>query len=117
MPASPETAAPAAFAYEGPAELRDAVTAALTRVVDPEVAMSIVDVGLVYGVTLTADSATVRVTMTSAACPVADLIVDDIHDELERVLPAGYELEVELCWEPPWTPAMMSARARRFMQW
>jgi metal-sulfur cluster biosynthetic enzyme len=112
----PAAAAPA-FAYDGPAALRETLSAALMRVVDPEVAMSIVDVGLVYGVTVTAEAARVRLTMTSAACPVADLIIDDLHDELERVLPTGCTIDVELCWEPPWTPDMMSARARRFMQW
>jgi metal-sulfur cluster biosynthetic enzyme len=110
-------AAASPFPCEGPAELHDAVLKALTRVVDPEVAMSIVDVGLVYGVTVDATAARVRMTMTSAACPVADVIVDDVYTELERVLPADCAVDVELCWEPPWSPEMMSARARRFMQW
>ena len=52
------------------------MTAALRRVVDPEVAMNIVDVGLVYGVTVEAERVHVRVTMTSAACPVADVIIE-----------------------------------------
>ena len=56
-------------------------------------------------------------TLTSAACPVTDLIVEEVEHELDRVLPPDCLIEVELCWEPPWTPAMMSERARRFMQW
>ena len=106
------------FPYDGPDELAGLVVAALQRVVDPEVALSIVDVGLVYGVSIDdAGAATVRLTMTSAACPVADVIVDDVAAELERVLPPGAPIDVELVWEPPWTPAMMSERARRFMGW
>lgn len=93
------------------------VAAALTRVVDPEVALSIVDVGLIYGVTITPDTARVRLTMTSAACPVADLIIEEVEQELDRVLPAGCRIEVELCWDPPWTSDMMSESARRFMAW
>ena len=93
------------------------VIAALTRVVDPEVALSIVDLGLIHAVTITDRDARVRMTMTSAACPVTDLIVEEVESELDRVLPAGCAIDVELCWEPPWAPDQMSERARRFMQW
>ena len=105
------------FPYTGPPELCWPVVSALTRVVDPEVALSIVDVGLIYSVTITPQAARVRLTMTSAACPVADLIIEEVEQELDRVLPAGCCIEVELCWEPAWTPDRMSERARRFMAW
>lgn len=58
--------------------------------------------------------ARVRPTMTSAACPLSDLIIDTISDELGPVL-SGYEREVDLCWEPAWTPERMLARARAVM--
>jgi metal-sulfur cluster biosynthetic enzyme len=105
------------FPYEGPAELREPVIQALTRVVDPEVAMSIVDVGLVYGVTVTDQEAHVRVTMTSVACPVADLILEEVEHELDRILPKVCAIRLELCWEPPWTSEMMSERGKLFMGW
>jgi len=105
------------FPYDGPPELRQPIVDALTRVVDPEVALSIVDVGLVYGVTVANGMAHVRMTMTSAACPVADLILEEVENELDRVLPAGCAPEVELCWEPPWSADMMSARGKQFMGW
>ena len=108
---------PPSFPYAGPPELCLPVVAALTRVVDPEVALSIVDVGLIYGVTITSDTARVRLTMTSAACPVADLIIEEVEQELDRVLPAACRIEVELCWYPPWVSDMMSESARRFMAW
>lgn len=107
----------APFPYEGPEALRQPLVAALTRVVDPEVAMSIVDVGLIYGVTVTAEKLHIRLTMTSAACPVADLIIDEVETELDRVAPPDLLIEVELVWEPPWSADRMSERARRFMQW
>lgn len=107
----------ARFPYEGPAELRAPIVAALERVVDPEVALNIVDVGLVYGVTVAAGRAHVRLTMTSAACPVSDMIVEDVESELARALPADLPIGVELVWEPPWTPERLSASARRFMGW
>ena len=105
------------FPYEGPPDLLPAITAALERVVDPEVAMNIVDVGLVCGVTVREGRVDVNVTMTSAACPVADVIVEDIEFQLDQSLPGDLKIHVELVWEPPWSPERMSARARLFMGW
>jgi metal-sulfur cluster biosynthetic enzyme len=105
------------FAYEGPDDLRLPIMGALARVVDPELALSIVDVGLVYSVSIDHDKASVRMTMTSPACPVIDVILEDVENELDAVLPHAWPIEIELVWEPPWAPERMSARARRFMQW
>src|SRR6476659_4361615 len=66
------------YPYSGPEEMRKPIEQALQRVVDPEVALSIVDVGLVYGVTVTAGRLHVLLTMTSAACPVIELIMDEV---------------------------------------
>ena len=105
------------FPYEGPEDFRAPIIAALSRVIDPEVAMTIVDVGLIYGVVVRDKELHVRLTMTSAACPVADVIIDDVWHELTRVLPTWLSLETELVWEPAWTPDRMSDRARRIMGW
>jgi metal-sulfur cluster biosynthetic enzyme len=105
------------YPYDGPEELRQPIRDALTRVVDPEVAMSIVDVGLVYGVEVTPEKVHVLITMTSAACPVTDVIIDEVESELDRIAPPEMLVHVELVWEPPWTMERMSDRARRFMGW
>lgn len=105
------------FPYEGPEDLRGPVEQALRRVVDPEVALTIVDVGLVYGVTVTPEGLRVTMTMTSAACPVTDLILDEVGAELDHVAPPGVPVDVCLVWEPPWTPERMSPRAKAFMGW
>lgn len=105
------------FPYQGPDALREPVLAALRRVVDPEVAMNIVDVGLVYGVAIDGPQVQVRVTMTSAACPVAGVIVEDIEHELWQALPEDMQIAVDLVWEPPWSPERLSDKARRFMGW
>jgi metal-sulfur cluster biosynthetic enzyme len=107
----------APFPYTGPEALRQPIIDALTNVVDPEVALSIVDVGLVLGVTVSADKLHVLLTMTSAACPVAGLIIEEVEAELMSLAGRGMAIDVELVWEPPWTPDQMSERARRFMQW
>jgi metal-sulfur cluster biosynthetic enzyme len=108
MPACP-------FPYHGPPELQRSIVAALKQVVDPELALSVVDLGLIYGVKIDSHKACVTMTMTSVACPVTDLITEDVEDELEHVLPAGTWVEVVLVWEPAWTPERMSDSARRFM--
>lgn len=105
------------YPYTGIESLREPVLQALHRVVDPEVAMSIVDVGLIYGVTATPERLHVVMTMTSAACPVTDVILDDVDAALDAVAPAGMALEIELAWEPPWTTDRMSASAKAFMGW
>ena len=105
------------FPYNGPEALRQPIIAALTRVVDPEVALSIVDVGLVYGVNVTPDTLHVLLTMTSAACPVTDDILEEVEVELDRIAPAPLRIQVELVWQPPWSADRMSERAKRFMAW
>ena len=102
------------FPYEGPAEMEAPVVQALSRVIDPEFALTIVDLGLIYGVTVDAERVHVLLTMTSAACPVADTIIDDAGHELSQVA-GDRAVDVELVWEPPWGPERLSDRARRFM--
>ena len=90
---------------------------ALRGVVDPEMALNIVDLGLVYGVDATPERIAIDLTMTSAACPVAELIIDDIREALQRAFGADMHIDVALCWDPPWTPERMSAGARDAMGW
>ena len=106
-----------AYAYAGPEALRQPIEAALRQVVDPEVAMTVVDVGLVYGVVVSDDRVNVVMTMTSAACPVTDVIVGDVEAELDRVVPPQMKIRVDLVWEPAWTHDRMSERAKAFMGW
>lgn len=95
----------------------DLVRDALREVIDPEAGMNIVDLGLVYGVEITAQGVRVQMTMTSAACPMADMIVDDVHAALEGGLPRDTPVEVEMVWDPPWTPDRMSGFAREHFGW
>ena len=105
------------YPYAGPDELADVIDYALCKVVDPEVAMNIVDVGLIQSVSVDEGIVDVKVTMTSAACPVADTIMADIEDRLDECLPSSLRIRVELQWEPEWTPDRMSEQARKFMGW
>lgn len=89
----------------------DTVRAALSTVEDPELGLDIVSLGLVYGIEH--DAGTVRVvhTLTSMGCPLGPVIERDIDDALAGV--EGIDsVDVELVFEPPWTPELMSADAK-----
>jgi len=105
------------FEYDGPPEWAGLVRAALEEVVDPEMALDIVNLGLVCGVRGMPGRVEVRLTMTSAACPVSELIVDEARDALVAALGSDVHVDVQLVWDPPWTPERMSERARRAMGW
>jgi metal-sulfur cluster biosynthetic enzyme len=90
---------------------RDEVIDALRQVEDPELGMDIVDLGLLYDVEV--EDSTVRVThsLTSMGCPVGPMIQEDIHT-VTSALEGVENVEVELVWEPPWTPERMSDDAK-----
>jgi metal-sulfur cluster biosynthetic enzyme len=95
----------------------DAVHEALRQVDDPEAGMNIVDLGLVYGVDVAPGSVRVEMTMTTAACPMADMITDHARAAIAAAVPAGTEIDVRLVWEPPWTPDKMTGIAREHFGW
>jgi metal-sulfur cluster biosynthetic enzyme len=98
-----------------PAE--DAIRDALRFVVDPEVGLNIVDLGLVYGVEVSAGRIGVRMTMTTPACPVADTLVESARAAVRAAAPEIPDIEIELVWDPPWSPDMMSEIARGHFGW
>ena len=95
----------------------DAVREALRSVEDPEAGMNIVDLGLVYLIEAAPASVRVEVTMTTAACPMTDLIVEQVRDAVTAIVPRGATVVVELVWEPPWTPDKMSGIAKDHFGW
>lgn len=95
----------------------DAVREALRAVDDPEAGMNIVDLGLVYGIEVTDDAVRVEMTMTTAACPMTDMIVEQVRDVLSGLVPVGTNVDVELVWDPPWTPDKMTGIAKEHFGW
>ncbi len=82
---------------------------ALRAIQDPEIHLSIVDLGLIYGVESDANGTVkVRMTLTSPACPVGALLQAQVHSAVLR-LPGVQEARVELVWEPPWDPKTMAS--------
>jgi metal-sulfur cluster biosynthetic enzyme len=93
------------------------VRAVLRGVIDPEVGMNIVDLGLVYGVEISADRLHVDLTMTTPACPMGEMILDDAQQALAALVPASVEIDLNLVWDPPWSPDKMSEHAREHFGW
>ena len=89
----------------------------LRRVVDPEVGVNIVDLGLVYRIDLSPERVLIEMTMTSPACPMGDMIMEDAYAALAAGLPAACVVEIVLVWQPPWDPSMMSERSRQNLGW
>ncbi len=83
---------------------------ALRPVEDPEVGLSIVDMGLIYGVKLGEDGSSVQIdmTLTSPMCPLGPQILSATHAAAAEV-PGVSEVSVELVWDPPWDPAEMAS--------
>src|SRR5437763_12415346 len=83
---------------------------ALRDVVDPELGINVVDLGLVYGVSVGDDgAATIDMTLTSAACPLTDVIEDQAAGALEGIVPS---FEINWVWLPPWGPDKITEDGR-----
>jgi metal-sulfur cluster biosynthetic enzyme len=90
----------------------DAVLAALAEVVDPEWPVSIVDMGLVYGVAVDRGTVILTLTFTATACPCMEMIQEDIRERLHRV-PGVHDVRIVVSWDPPWTKDRLTEKARR----
>jgi metal-sulfur cluster biosynthetic enzyme len=90
---------------------KDDVIEALREVEDPELGMDIVDLGLLYDVEVEGPKVKVIHSLTSIGCPAGPMIQEDIH-RVTSELPGVEDVEVELTWDPPWTPERMSDDAK-----
>lgn len=93
-------------------ELYEAVIDALKEIYDPEIPVNIYDLGLIYGVDITADGhAAVTMTLTTPHCPVAESMPGEVELRVGAVPGIG-TAEVNLVWDPPWDPQKMSDEAK-----
>ena len=95
----------------------DAIREVLRGVDDPEAGMNIVDLGLVYGIEVADAAVSIDLTMTTAACPMADMIVDQVRAAVAGIVPPETAIDVRLVWDPPWTPDRMTGIAREHFGW
>ncbi len=87
------------------------VREALRRVVDPELGVNVVDLGLIYGIAVADGAVKVTMTLTAPGCPLAATLVRGV-EEAARSVPGVVRAEVEVVWSPPWSPDRISARAK-----
>jgi FeS assembly SUF system protein len=92
-------------------DLYESVIAALKDIYDPEIPVNIYDLGLIYNVEIADGSATITMTLTTPHCPVAESMPQEVELRVEAV-PGIRDAEVNLVWEPAWSPATMTDEAR-----
>ncbi len=93
------------------------VLAALQDVLDPELGVNVVDLGLVYGVEIEDRRVVVHLTLTSPACPLGGVLTRATAEAIEQALPQVARVDVELVWEPPWSPDLVSEAGREQLGW
>jgi metal-sulfur cluster biosynthetic enzyme len=87
------------------------VTAVLQNVLDPELGMSVVDLGLIYGVDVDGGHVRVTMTLTAPGCPIHDAMSEWVRRAVLDI-PGATDVEVTITFDPPWTPERISPRLR-----
>ncbi|MCW8883523.1 MAG: metal-sulfur cluster assembly factor [Sedimenticola sp.] len=96
---------------------REVIYEALRGVIDPEVGINIVDLGLVYEVSANAERVDVHMTLTSPACPMGSQIAEESRAAIRAKVPASVIVDIKLVWEPMWSPEQMSDKAKQLLGW
>ena len=97
--------------HGGPADIEALIWGVLRQCFDPEIPLNIVDLGLVYDVSVTGAQANVKMTLTSPGCHLGGQIAGNVQEKL-LALEQIEEANVELVWDPPWHQSMISAAGR-----
>ena len=92
-----------------------AVVECLREVLDPEIPISLVDLGLIYGTSIEDGVATVDLTFTATACPCMEFIKEDVRDRLEQESWIS-EVRIEEVWDPPWTTDRITTEGRALLK-
>src|SRR5579872_2906014 len=108
---SPEKRTCTGSAYTGRMPSENDLLEALRQVEDPELGMDVVDLGLVYEVQVDGPKVRILYSLTSMGCPAGPLIAGDM-DRVSREVPGVEDVELELTFDPPWTPDRMSDDAK-----
>ena len=93
------------------------VVSVLSSVFDPEVGINIVDLGLIYDISIDGLNVRIVMTMTTPACPMGPYLTQAAERAMRSQLPAVGSFQADIIWEPEWNPSMMSLEARRQMGW
>lgn len=93
---------------------KEEVINALKKCYDPEIPVNIVDLGLVYDVNVKDDVVNIKMTLTARGCPMHSLIAMDVQNKVKE-LTGAKEVNVQIVWDPPWTPDRMSKEAKEML--
>lgn len=95
---------------------KDQIAELLKRVIDPELAVNIIDLGLVYGIRVDEQAGRIAVdmTLTSAGCPLGDVIIEEAYQLLQSQFPA-FGVDINLVWEPAWSLDRLTAAGREML--
>ncbi len=85
----------------------------LKAVIDPELGINIVDLGLVYHAERNTTGIAIALTMTTPACPLGEMMSEEIKLVLRDRFPDAPDVRVDIVWDPPWSPELMSEESRR----
>ena len=89
----------------------------LKEILDPEIGLNIVDLGLVYQIELRPEELYIQITMTSPTCPLSGVITRNMDQVLRKTFPNLGEMTIELVWDPAWSPELMSDTAKKQLGW
>ncbi len=95
--------------------LEERIWLALAEINDPEMPVNLVDLGLIYGLTVDGSRACVRLTFTAMGCPATEMIMGDIRERL-LAEPGIEDVELDVVWDPPWTSARLSDDGREALR-
>lgn len=95
---------------------KDQILDALKLVVDPELGINVVDLGLIYGVDIDDVSITITMTLTTMGCPLHESMVEAVR-HVAQMTDLTRTVNVKLVWEPQWTPERLTPSARQMLGW
>ena len=92
-------------------ELKDKVVAEIKKIYDPEIPVNIFELGLIYDISINDKNVSIKMTLTTPNCPVAESLPKEVKDSIMQV--DGVEkVDLDLVWDPPWDKSMMSEAAK-----
>ena len=97
--------------------IEEQIRETLKEILDPEIGVNIVDLGLVYQIELRPEELYIQITMTSPTCPLSGVITRNMDQVLRKTFPDLGEMTIELVWDPAWSPELMSDTAKKQLGW
>ena len=92
-------------------DLKEKVIAEIKKIYDPEIPVNIYELGLIYDISIKDKNVSVKMTLTTPNCPVAESLPKEVKDSIMEIKEVN-KVELDLVWEPPWDKSMMSEAAK-----